>query len=78
MQSSSHNKASDRKKGATTACLAGRVTKCGHIAQPRLNESHPNYNGCGRGAYKVVSQTNDVMYRIKRYPRTEMMVVHLE
>jgi hypothetical protein len=78
MQRSGHKKASDRKKCTTTACLVGRVTKCGCIAQPRLNESHPNYNSCGRGSYKVVSWTNDVMYRIKRYPRTKLMVVHLD
>jgi hypothetical protein len=47
IEGSSNKKASDIMK-ACYNCLAGRVTKCGCVAQPRLNESHPNSNHCGR------------------------------
>jgi hypothetical protein len=30
------------------------------------------------GPYKVITQINDVVYRIQRNPRSKMMVVHLD
>jgi hypothetical protein len=46
-EGSSNKKVSDKMK-VYYDHLAGRVTKCSCVAQPRLNESHSNSNRCGR------------------------------
>jgi hypothetical protein len=38
----------------------------------------PNPLSSWEGLYKVVTQINDVVYRIQQNPRSRMMVVHLE
>jgi hypothetical protein len=72
MQGDGDNKTSERMKARYDG-LAGKVTMCGSITQPRLNKSHQNSN-----PYRVVTQLNVVVYRIQSNLQSRTMVVNLD
>jgi hypothetical protein len=44
----------------------------------RTKGKSPKLQSSWKGPYKIVTRINDVVYRIQKYPRSRMMVVHLD
>jgi hypothetical protein len=64
--------------GRPAVLAAKRVTKYDYFTWPTPRENHPSFNPHMEDPCKVVTQINDVVYRIPRHPRMRMMVVHLD
>jgi hypothetical protein len=43
----------------------------------RMRGKSPKLQSCWEGPY-VITRINDMVYRIQRYPRTKIMVIHLD